>query len=129
MFYQNFINIKQQLSLSDTVYEASQEVFKHLKPSDTLTTGVYARKTRLPFEFAEQVLIECVNQGVLDILIIVPCHDPHHPPLEFGSIKEFTKASMRKESIICPYCEEKYEFDKAYVAFRRPDVKFPVKVQ
>ncbi len=130
MFYQNFINIKQQLSLSDAVFETSQEVFKRLKPSDTLTTGVYARKTTLPFDFAEQVLVECVNQGILSVLIIVPCEDDEHPPLLFNSFKEFIEATMRQKPHICPYCDqESFNFENPVVAFRRPDFNHNLGVQ
>ncbi|MGG0794520.1 hypothetical protein ABE137_11005 [Brevibacillus laterosporus] len=128
MYYQNFINIKQELLLSDSVYKKSQDVFKRLKPFDTLTTGVFSRKTDLSFEMAERVLVECVNKGVLSIVIVVPCSkDAEHPPLVLNSLKEFTTYVSNRRSSLCTCCESEYDYDNARIAFKRPI--FDLKVQ
>lgn len=129
MFYQNFINIKNDFLLDDTVYANSLDVFKKLRPSDTLTTGVYSRKTKLPFELSEKILIECVNQGLLNIIVLVPCsEDDEHPPVTFNSLREFSKASLSMDKK-CSYCDSDLAFNEARVAFRRSDKIVPVEVQ
>lgn len=131
MFYQNFDNIKSEFLLDDQVYDQSLELFKKLKPSDTLTTGVYSRRTRLPFELAEKVLIECVNKGILQIQILVTCKEylKEHNVYTFNSLREFSEAYNNKNVLKCPYCSGSFDFENPLVIFRRPDKPYPIKVR
>ncbi|WP_281998500.1 hypothetical protein [Priestia flexa] len=122
MYYQNFENIKTECLIDDKVSAIALQIFQRLKPSDILTTGVFSRKTGLDFDTAEQVLIKCVNYGILDVIFYVPCsEDDDHPPLEFYSLKEYIEASKNKDFYKCPFCDDNnFDFTQAVVAFRRP---------
>ncbi|MBO3767598.1 hypothetical protein MOB14_05970 [Bacillus spizizenii] len=122
MSYPNLENIKDEFSLDDSILKRAEDVLIHLKTSDTLTTGVFSRKTNLSFDLSQNILISLVNNGTLDVVIYVPCSEDEedHPYLIFTSLKDFLKASLRQDKYNCKFCECKYEFEQAIVAFKKP---------
>jgi hypothetical protein len=122
MFYQNLDNIKTELLIDEATVQRADGIFLKLKPSDTLTTGVFSRKTGLSFDQSETFLIKCVEFRILDIQILVFCEeDPEeHRPLVFNSLNEFRKAYVESELYECPFCGGEYNFNDAVIAFKRP---------
>jgi hypothetical protein len=123
MFYQNLDNIKTEFLIDEKTVGIASDIFQRLRPSDTLTTGVFSRKTGMNFSVSESFLLRCVELGVLDIKVYVPCKEEpeEHPPMEFDSLKDYTKAYINKElEYTCPYCLSAYDFNQAVIAFKRP---------
>ncbi|PGT49815.1 hypothetical protein COD13_29030 [Priestia megaterium] len=123
MFYQSLDNIKTEFLIDDKTIGIVLAIFQKLRRSDTLTTGVFSRKTGLEFSVAESFLMRCVEMGILDIIILVPCKDEpeDHPPVIFNSLKDYTKAYINKKSEYnCSYCSGPYDFDQALTAFKKP---------
>ncbi|ETB72601.1 hypothetical protein A943_04190 [Bacillus sp. CPSM8] len=122
MSYLSLESIKAEFKLDDSKLNKAKDVLNHLRPSDTLTTGVFARKTDLTFEKSQDILISMVNKGLLDVVIYVPCSEDEedHPYLIFTSLKDYFKASFKENEHNCSFCECHYDFHKAIVAFKRP---------
>lgn len=94
-----------------------QQELLSLRPSDIMTTSLLARKVKLDIDFAETLLADMVNEGILDVVIAVGCtnEDYSHPHL-FYSFDEFYRAP---KSLKCKECGEPIDFINVKIGFRR----------
>ena len=93
------IDIVRRYSLPESTVSGVEHTIDLLRPSDVLTKVGLARRVNLDTDFAEKLLFEMVNAGLLGIVIRVDCSNGDTPhSWFFYSLKDY--ARFVKES--CP---------------------------
>jgi hypothetical protein len=88
-----------------------------LRQSDILTTNKLARDVELDLGFAETLVADLVNEGILGVVIVVGCkNDEYSHPLFFYSFEEYYNAS---QYLICDECGQPIDFKNAKIGFTR----------
>lgn len=87
-----------------------------LRPSDVITKTKLATGSQLDVKSAEQVLIELVNEGILQMIFAVNCsnEDEQHVLL-FENVESLYQSQNKH----CPYCESLMDFKNVRVGFKR----------
>lgn len=88
-----------------------------LRKSDILTTNKLARNTSIEFEFARNLLADLVNEGILNVIIVVGCMNETYTHYKtFNSFEEYYDSNL---STLCDECGEPLDFHQAKIGFKR----------
>lgn len=95
------------------------EVMKELlslRPSDVITKTKLATESHLDVKSAEQILIELVNEGILEMIFAVNCKNEEEQHVVLYDNVESLYQSQNKH---CQYCDSSMDFKNVRVGFKR----------
>jgi hypothetical protein len=82
-----------------------------------LTSNKLARDVSIDFEFAQSLLSELVNEGILYVIIVVGCsNEDYSHPYFFYSFEDYYNSDINME---CSECGALLDFTNAKIGFRR----------
>ncbi len=88
-----------------------------LRPNDVITTNIMAIKVNLTYDFAELLLADLTNEGLLNVLLVVSCiNEDYNHPYFFNSFDDFYKANSKMK---CPICGDVFDFKNVKIGFKR----------
>jgi hypothetical protein len=94
-----------------------QKELLSLRKSDILTTNKLVRNVSIEFEFARNLLADLVNEGLLEVIIVVGCENEDYPHFKiFHSFEEYYGSN---DSTECDECGSPLDFRHAKIGFKR----------
>jgi len=88
--------IAKRYHLSDATISGVERTIDFLQPSDILTKVGLARRVNMDADFAEKILFDMVNSGLLGLVIRVDCSNEEGPhTLFFNSLKDYAEFMKR----------------------------------
>ncbi len=87
-----------------------------LRPSDVITKTKLSIGSQLDVQSAEQVLIELVNEGILQMIFAVGCTNDEEQHVTFFEDAESFYKSQKDH---CVYCDSKLDYKNVRVGFKR----------
>jgi len=85
-----------------------------LRPSDVITKSRLAKGAKMDAKSAEDILIELVSEGILNMIVAVECEDEESHIHLYDSLEEYAKAPQE-----CSECGARMDFSNAKVGFKR----------
>ena len=115
-------NIKNKFNLSPLASQRINDFITSLRPNDTISSSLFARKTGLTIDFAKMVLGELVADEIMEYYIIVPCSNPiedaeHY--VVFFSLEDLNHCSTEKKCAVCDQCGHEFDAINAKFGYRR----------
>jgi len=107
--------IARRYNLSDSTVSGVEHTIDLLRPSDILTKVGLARRVNMDTDFAEKLLFDMVNSGILGLVIRVDCSNEEGPhTVFFHSLKDYAEFMKRP----CGECGTEMDSSSARVGFR-----------
>jgi hypothetical protein len=117
MSFENLTNFGAKYNLPPTILTNVKKELLALRKSDVLTTNKLARDVSIDTDFARTLLADMVNEGILEVIIVVGCMNEEYSHIKiFYSFEDYYN---NHSNIECSECGAPLDFSQAKIGFKR----------